>query len=207
MFVDDIMVPGGAGSTSFESDGNPSDGWHVIGPPDGSPQRERLDHRRRGRRAARHGRDRRGGSLDRQPEIVDFLEGYFGPYPFSAAGAIVDDADGLGFALENQTRPIYAKEFFNGAERATRWSCTSWPTSGTATTSPSPRWQHIWLNEGFASYAEWLWGEHEGSGTAQEIFDSIAGDPGRRPVLGRPDRRPRPGRHLFDGAGLRPRRR
>ena len=33
------------------------------------------------------------------------------------------------------------------------------------------RWQHIWLNEGFATYAEWLWSEHEGLGTAQEIFD------------------------------------
>ena len=33
------------------------------------------------------------------------------------------------------------------------------------------RWQHIWLNEGFATYAEWLWSEHEGLGTAQEIAD------------------------------------
>ena len=38
-------------------------------------------------------------------------------------------------------------------------------------------WQHIWLNEGFATYAEWLWSEHEGLGTAQEIFDSLAGIP------------------------------
>jgi aminopeptidase N len=27
------------------------------------------------------------------------------------------------------------------------------------------------LNEGFATYAEWLWSEHEGLGTAQENFD------------------------------------
>ena len=32
-------------------------------------------------------------------------------------------------------------------------------------------WRHIWLNEGFATYAEWLWSEHEGLGTAQEIFE------------------------------------
>ena len=46
------------------------------------------------------------------------------------------------------------------------------------------RWQHIWLNEGFATYAEWLWSEHEGLGTAQEIFDNFYnGIPAGRPVL------------------------
>ncbi|MEK8109996.1 M1 family aminopeptidase [Micromonospora sp. M12] len=32
-------------------------------------------------------------------------------------------------------------------------------------------WRNIWLNEGFASYAEWLWSEEQGEGTAQEVFD------------------------------------
>ena len=32
-------------------------------------------------------------------------------------------------------------------------------------------WQHIWLNEGFATYAEWLWSEDQGLGTVQENFD------------------------------------
>jgi aminopeptidase N len=39
------------------------------------------------------------------------------------------------------------------------------------------RWQHIWLNEGFATYTEWLWSEREGLGTAQENFDFVAGIP------------------------------
>ena len=25
------------------------------------------------------------------------------------------------------------------------------------------RWSDIWLNEGFATYAEWLWEEHQGA--------------------------------------------
>ncbi len=32
------------------------------------------------------------------------------------------------------------------------------------------RWQDIWLNEGFATYAEWLWDEHVGKATPAETF-------------------------------------
>ena len=35
------------------------------------------------------------------------------------------------------------------------------------------RWKDIWLNEGFATYAEWLWSEHEGLGSPQEQFDGF----------------------------------
>ena len=30
----------------------------------------------------------------------------------------------------------------------------------------------MWLNEGFATYAEWLWTEHLGTRTAQQAFDT-----------------------------------
>lgn len=49
----------------------------------------------------------------------------------------------------------------------------SWPTSGTATSCPSCGWKDIWINEGFARYAQWLWSEHEGEGTAQELADYV----------------------------------
>ena len=50
-------------------------------------------------------------AVAREPEVLDFLASVFGPYPFSAAGSIVDDPL-IGFALENQTRPIYSRVFF-----------------------------------------------------------------------------------------------
>jgi len=34
-------------------------------------------------------------------------------------------------------------------------------------------WKDIWVNEGFARYAQWLWSEHEGEGTAQELADYV----------------------------------
>ena len=38
------------------------------------------------------------------------------------------------------------------------------------------RWQDIWLNEGFTTYAEWLWAEYEGEATPQEIFEFLFDD-------------------------------
>jgi aminopeptidase N len=68
------------------------------------------------------------------------------------------------------------------------------------TTSPLARWQDIWLNEGFATYAEWLWEEYEGRGTpasiAQASYDAIpASDPFWAVVIGDPGVD-----HLFDFA-------
>ena len=83
-----------------------------------------------------------------------------------------------------------------GAAPTRTWWCTRTPTSGSATRSRSADWRNIWLNEGFASYAEWLWSEEQGEGTAQELFDfTYASYPADDRVLAGAARRPgrRPG--------------
>ena len=41
------------------------------------------------------------------------------------------------------------------------WSPMNWPTSGSAICMTCKDWSHIWLNEGFASYFDPLFAEHD----------------------------------------------
>jgi aminopeptidase N len=113
-------------------------------------------------------------SLARQPEVIAFLSDFFGRYPFRTAGGIVDDAPELTFALETQTRPVYSRLYFgnqrSGDLGVVHQLAHQW--YGDALRLDS--WQHIWLNEGFATYATWLWLEHEGLSSPQAEFDDIA---------------------------------
>ncbi|KQX10761.1 metallopeptidase [Streptomyces sp. Root431] len=92
------------------------------------------------------------------PAILARQAERFGPYPFSAAGAIVTVDGTLGYALETQTRPVFPAAAFDRTtlvhELAHQWFGNS--------VTPAT-WRDLWLNEGFATYAEWLYTEeHEG---------------------------------------------
>jgi|GEM_PF-208174 len=199
-FVDDVVVSNGPGTTSFEDDGDTFDGWTVPGAPAGSAPNpndwiagtEADTHSPLGEAAE--------SSFGRQPEVIEFLGGNFGGYPFSASGGIVDDHADIGFALETQTRPIYSKWFFldqlSGDFVVVHELAHQWFGDSLAIAA----WQHIWLNEGFATYAEWLWSEREGLGTAQDNFDAFYyGIPRRDPFWSLTIGDPGPDA-LFDGA-------
>ncbi|MET7852544.1 M1 family metallopeptidase [Streptomyces avermitilis] len=105
--------------------------------------------------------------LAKLPEIMEWEEYNFGPYPFSSTGAIVDRKNDAGYALETQNRPVFPGAPDTGTlvhELAHQWY-------GNSVTPKS--WRDMWLNEGFATYAEWLWQEDHGGDTAQETFDAL----------------------------------
>ena len=49
----------------------------------------------------------KGQVLSKLPDIVRFYSSIYGPYPFTAVGAIVDSAKNLGYSLETQTKPLF----------------------------------------------------------------------------------------------------
>ncbi len=120
---------------------------------------------------------------------IDFFERLFGPYPFDRYGlAITDSTPGL--AMETQGRSLFSDGDLDGSvgylqhlllahELAHQWF-------GDAV-SPGT-WDDIWLNEGFATYAQWLWLDEAGMATVDDLaVGTLDGLPDTGGPVGRPD--------------------
>jgi aminopeptidase N len=129
------------------------------------------------------------------PEVTGFLSGVFGPYPFDSAGSIVDYAPDIGYALETQSRPIYA--YVPDLTTLVHETAHQWFGNSVGL----ERWPEIWLNEGFATWAQWYYAERHGGRSAEVIFERLQRVPASNEGFWNPPPgHPGSARRLFDSS-------
>lgn len=123
----------------------------------------------------------------RVPEMMRLFEERFGPYPQDDC-ALVVTPDELEIPLEAQGMAVFGVNHLAPDENrliahelAHQWFGNSVGIG---------RWRDIWLNEGFACFAEWMWSERSGAATVAEKaakhharlralpYDLVLADPG-----------------------------
>jgi aminopeptidase N len=112
-----------------------------------------------------------------QPEILDFFTELYGPYPYESVGGIVDWAPNVFYSLESQTKANYWR--IPPASTVVHEISHQW--FGNAVTIAV--WPDIWLNEGFATWSEWIYAERHGGPSAQEAFDELYAIPESDPAF------------------------
>ncbi|GHE85547.1 aminopeptidase [Amycolatopsis deserti] len=140
---------------------------------------QRLGVPRRLRAAAAH-------DFGRQPEMMRALSEWFGPYPFGEYVVVVTDDD-LDDPIEAQGMAIFGANHVDGRRTFERLVVHELAHQWFGNSLTVADWRHIWLNEGFATYAEWLWSEAAGGASAEALArdwrsrvgtDVAIGDPG-----------------------------
>ena len=127
--------------------------------------------------------------FERQPQMMDTFVRLFGPYPFAEYSVVVTD-DALEIPIEAQGLSIFGANHCDGRRGAERLVAHEMAHQWFGNSLTISSWKDIWLHEGFACYAEWLWSEESGGPTADQMAraarhtlsrlpeDIVVGDPG-----------------------------
>ena len=103
--------------------------------------------------------------VGRSPQMLELFTELFGSYPFDGYTVVVTDDD-LEIPLEAQGISVLGANHVDGARGFERLVAHELAHQWFGNSLTAARWRDVWLHEGFACYAEWLWSERSGGPTA-----------------------------------------
>ncbi|WP_258374718.1 MULTISPECIES: M1 family metallopeptidase [unclassified Curtobacterium] len=130
----------------------------------------------------------------RVPDMIALFTDRFGPYPFAEYGVVVTD-DELEIPLEAHGLAVFGRNHVDGEHGTDRLIAHELAHQWFGNSVTLGQWRDIWLHEGFACYAEWLWSEHRGGASADVLAaehraglldqpqDLVVADPGARDMF------------------------
>jgi aminopeptidase N len=105
----------------------------------------------------------------RQPEMMRLFTQLFGPYPLANGYTLVVTDDDLEIPLEAQGISIFGANHCDGTRDSERLIAHELAHQWFGNSVTARQLRDIWLHEGFACYAEWLWSDHIGGPSADEL--------------------------------------
>ncbi len=124
-----------------------------------------------------------------QPAMLTFFASLFGDYPFESYTCVITDDD-LEIPLESQGLSTFGRNFLSDDWECVRLVAHELAHQWFGNAVTLREWRDIWLHEGFACYAEWLWSQECGLASTDDRAarhfeklekldqDILVGDPG-----------------------------
>ncbi len=125
------------------------------------------------------------GPFKRAGEMLAYLSALIGPFPYPSLAHVESSTEFGG--MENAGAIFYNDSLYYSRElsEATVVHETAHQWFGDAVTEDD--WHHLWLSEGFATYAEALWAEHTGGAeAARKVMRAAASRVRQSPAVDRP---------------------